>query len=74
MIPSRQVVVAAASIFTAIAAMPSVVRAEDKAPANNSVQDTDKENDKKRHESKGRSDEQRGEKRQPNSVQKWRGE
>ena len=76
MIPSRQVVVAAASIFTAIAAMPSVVRAEDKAPANNSVQDTDKDKDKdkKRHESKGRSDEQRGEKRQPHAGQNSKGE
>jgi outer membrane protein OmpA-like peptidoglycan-associated protein len=54
MIFLRQVVVAAASFFAAAAVMPSAVWSDDRAPA------ADTDNDKRRHEPRGRSNDQQG--------------
>ena len=63
MISSRQVVVAAASLFAALAAMPPSVQADNKPSSGNAATNADNDNDNKRHESKGRRDDDQGEKR-----------
>ena len=63
MISSRQVVVAAASLFAALAAMPPSVQADNKPSSGNAATNPDNDNDNKRHESKGRRDDDQGEKR-----------
>ena len=63
MISSRQVVVAAASLFAALAAMPPSVQADNKPSSGNAATNADNDNDNKRRESKGRRDDDQGEKR-----------
>ncbi len=63
MISSRQVVVAAASLFAALAAMPPSVQADNKPSSGNAATNADNDNDNKRRESKGRRDDDQREKR-----------